>query len=47
MRELPNNTTISFGLAQYVEGDTYEDLFNRADEKMYEGKGEGGNTIHS
>jgi len=45
MRKEPNNTTISVGISSYRPGDTKDDLFNRADEHMYEVKRKGGDGI--
>jgi len=37
--------TASFGLSEYVDGDTMESLFNRCDEALYRAKANGRNRI--
>ena len=37
--------TISVGITEYQEGDTADDVFQRADEALYEAKGSGKNKI--
>ncbi|MDX2204376.1 MAG: GGDEF domain-containing protein [Hyphomicrobiaceae bacterium] len=42
---LIGDITASFGIAQYVSGDTPETLLKRADEKLYEAKAAGRNRV--
>ena len=44
-RETPVSVTISCGIAQFRENDTIEDVFERADEAMYEAKRTGRNRV--
>ncbi|MEA3313400.1 MAG: diguanylate cyclase [Caldisericota bacterium] len=40
-----HHVTMSLGIAQYRDGDTFETLLGRADKGMYKAKGSGGNCI--
>ena len=39
------SSTASFGVAQYRQGDTGEDLLRLADDALYRAKGEGKNRV--
>lgn len=39
------NVTASFGVAEFAEGDTYEDLVGRADKQLYDAKRTGRNRV--
>ena len=41
------HVTCSFGVAEYCEGESYENVVNRADQKLYKAKESGRNRVNS
>jgi len=42
-----SGVTASFGLTEYIEGDTQESMFKRADDALYKAKNSGRNCVRS